>query len=89
MVRIEKFKSGFYGLYNGDVLRDASLVKWDGKKGTFYPYDTKAENEYCEYFISASGDIYFSVAGGSSGLWCPASDLNKHCHHLAQIRARR
>lgn len=88
-MQIKQFTSGFYGLYNGDILRDAALTEWDGKKGTQYPYDTKKETGYCNYYVNASGDVFYSVQGGGCGLWCSASDLNRHCHRLAQIASRR
>lgn len=87
MLSIKKLPSGFYALYNGDVLADAALVEWDGKRGTEYPYTI--DPNYCRYYIDSKNTVYYSVIKGGSGVWCSGSELNRHCHRLAQIAARR
>lgn len=86
---IVKFKSGFYGLKvisSGEII-NASLVKWDGKKGTSYPYNP--DNENFEHYIDANNTVYYTDKGGiNARVWCPGSRLNAHCKYLQQIAAR-
>ena len=86
---IVKFKSGFYGMQvisSGEII-DASLVKWDGKKGTSYPYNP--DNENFEHYIDANNTVYYTDKGGiNARVWCGGSRLNAHCKYLQQIAAR-
>jgi hypothetical protein len=83
-----KFNSGFYGIETastGEILR-ADLIKWDGKRGTSYPFDVSGR---FEYYIDAENNVSYSDAGGKNlRPWCPGRSLNAHCRHLAQIAAR-
>lgn len=88
MMKIKKLESGFYALWNGEMLIDAALVKWDGRKGTEWAYNTEADKDYCLYCIDAKNNVYYSVYGGDTGLWCNGQQLSRHCHFLQQIKAR-
>ena len=86
---IVKFKSGFYGLQvisTGEIIR-ASLVKWDGKRGTSYPYENRCEN--FEMYQDADNTVYYTDKGGiNARVWCGGSRLSAHCKYLQQIAAR-
>ena len=82
------FKSGFYGIQissTGEIWR-SDLIKWDGKKGTNYSYDTSGT---FDFYIDAENAVYYVPQNDISvSVWCSGRNLNAHCHHLAQIRAR-
>lgn len=85
---IEKLPSGFFAYTwadTGAIIR-ADLVVWDGKRGTSFPYSV--DGTETAYYIDAENNVYYSVPGGNTGIWCGASRLNSHCHRLAQIAAR-
>ena len=86
---IVSLPSGFYGLEvitTGEIV-NASLVKWDGQRGTAYKYNT---NGQFEYYQDAHNTVYYTDAGGKNArVWCAGSRLNSHCHRLQQIAARR
>ena len=82
-----KYDSGFCGLYENDLLIDASFLRWDGKRGTFYEYDTN--NSGFEYYIDKNNNVYYSDTDGKNvRLWCSGKELNNHCHRLFQIKNR-
>ena len=86
---IIKFNSGFYGLrvISTNEFYRTDLIKWDGKRGTNYPYSVDSEN--FEFYINADNTVYYTDKGGANArVWCSGRNLNAHCHHLAQIRAR-
>ena len=82
------FKSGFHGIQvvsTGNIIK-ADLIKWDGKKGTSYPYEL---NDTFNYYIDANNTVYYTGKDDDDcRIWCSGKDLNRHCHHLAQIKAR-
>lgn len=86
-----KFESGFYGIQvisSGAIWR-ADLIKWDGKRGTSYPYNIDDESNF-EMYIDADNTVYYTDKGGQNcRVWCPGSRLNQHCFHLHQINAKR
>lgn len=88
---IVSFPSGFYGLtgYNSaDIIR-ADLVKWDGVKGTSYPFKWATESASFEYYQDAENTVYYTDKGGMDArIWCSGAELNRHCHHLWQIQNR-
>ena len=87
---IVKLPSGFYALQWASTgeIRDTALLPWDGKRGTSYPYDITGES--CEYYQTAEGTVYYTDKGGiDARIWCSASRLNAHCHHLHQVFSRR
>ena len=89
MFNIISLPSGFFAMEakNGNISHP-DLIRWDGKKGTYYPYDVESDHR-TEYYINAENTVYYSEIGGiDARIWCPGSRLNAHCHHLAQIRAR-
>ena len=88
MEYIKKYNSGFYGRYDHTgILKDASLLPWDGKRGTCYQYDTAASG--FEYYIDAQNNVYYTDANGKDArYWCSGKRLNAHCNHLQQIKAR-
>lgn len=74
------FKSGFYGIQissTGEIWR-SDLIKWDGKKGTNYPYDT---SETFDFYIDAQNTVYYVPQNDISiSVWCSGRNLNAHCH---------
>ena len=88
--KIIKFPSGFYGLVTvpENTIVKADLIPWDGKRGTDYPHDLN--NQIFEYYIDARNTVYYTDHDGiNARIWCSGKELNRHCHHLAQIAARR
>lgn len=86
---IEKLPSGFFAYTwadTGAIIR-ADLVPWDGRRGTSYPYNVA--DVQTAYYIDAKNNVYYSVPGGHTALWCAGEELNRHCHKLMQIAARR
>jgi hypothetical protein len=85
---IVKFASGFFGLQvisSGEIVR-ADLIRWDGKRGTSYSYNT---GDSFEYYIDAANTVYYTDGDGKDArVWCAGKRLNDHCRHLAQIMAR-
>lgn len=65
-----------------------NLRAWDGiEGGGGYTYDVIRLN--FTYWIDDRGTIYYApIGGGDLMIWCPAKDLQRHLHHLAQIKAR-
>lgn len=90
MYSVVKFKSGFYGMKvnsTGDII-DAALIKWDGKRGTSYPYNV--ENENFDYYIDAKNAVYYADKNGENlRVWCPGNRLNAHCKRLNDVLNRR
>ena len=86
---IISFASGFYGLQvisSGEVV-DAALIRWDGHRGTSYPYDSMCSN--FEFYQDAKNTVYYTDKDGvNARIWCPGDRLNTHCHRLQQIKAR-
>ncbi len=86
---IVKMPSGFFGLQviSTGLFYRSDLIRWDGKRGTSYPYD--AAGESFEMYIDADNTVYYANNNGiDARVWCSGSRLNQHCHHLMQIRAR-
>jgi len=91
---IKKLPSGFYGVWSwnsteGHAPLRADLIPWDGKRGTSCEYNAAGDSNYCDYYIDAENNVYYSVHRGDTGYWCSGKRLSAHCHHLAQIAARR
>ena len=87
--KIIKFSSDFYGLVTvpENTIVKADLIPWDGKRGTSYPHEP---NPGFNHYIDAQNTVYYSELDNSDArIWCSGKDLNRHCHHLAQIAARR
>ena len=85
---IVSFPSGFFGIKTvpEGIIYRADLIKWDGKKGTNYPHEL---NDNFNYYIDANNTVYYSNPNiNDCMIWCSGKDLNRHCHHLAQIKAR-
>lgn len=87
--KIIKFPSGFYGLVTvpeGTIVK-ADLIQWDGKRGTNYPHEP---NPNFNHYIDAHNTVYYTEPDNTyARIWCSGNDLNRHCHHLTQIAARR
>lgn len=85
---IVSFPSGFYGIKTvpeGNIYR-ADLIRWDGHKGTNYPYEL---NDAFNYYIDSENTVYYShPENNDCFVWCGGKRLNAHCHHLMQIAAR-
>ena len=86
--KIIQFKSGFYGLVTvpENTIVKADLIPWDGKRGTDYPYEPIVT---FNYYIDANNTVYYTNLDNTDArIWCSGKELNRHCHHLAQIAAR-
>lgn len=80
--------SGWYAaVWNDGTLIDGALMKWDGKRGTNYPYNVNG-TENTNYYINAKNDVYYQIEGGYTGIWCSGKKLNSHCRHLQAIKER-
>lgn len=66
--------------------RPVDVSPWDGVTpwGKRLPYPPNG------LYIDAAGDIWYTLRDGSgkSAIWCAASRLGGHVHHLQQIAAR-
>ena len=100
MDNIVKLNSDFYALASAESCeqyektgklidwKNAALIKWDGKKGTTYPYNVDGSS--FEYYIAADNTVYYTDKGGKNArVWCAGNKLAQHCHHLQQIEWRR
>ena len=66
----------------------ASLIAWDGKRGTAYPFTIDPESNF-EYYSAADNTVYYTDRGGKNArIWCGGSRLSAHCHRLHQIAHR-
>lgn len=65
-----------------------NLRPWDGKHGR-YQHDA-GQVAYWNMQISDDGTIWYLTHAEQPQLsvWCPASMLRAHLHHLEQIEAR-
>ena len=61
------------------------LKPWDGitPAGRQTPYD------FSNLYTDNEGNIYYVNSDGKINIWCGASRLEMHIHHLQQIASRK